>query len=145
MKTCNSCKETKEFNEFHKRSRAKDGLQSNCKSCNIDLRLKAYHNKPGNKEATRLSNLNAMNRNKQYVIDYLNTHPCVDCKESDIIVLQFDHVRGVKDKAISLMVSNAVSIETLQNEIDKCEVRCANCHCRKTASQFGFYKTITRL
>ena len=39
------------------------------------------------------------------------------------------------------MVKRAVSLDTLKKEIDKCEIRCANCHRRKTAKQFNFYKT----
>ena len=57
---------------------------------------------------------------------------CVDCGESDPIVLEFDHVRGKKVKNIADMVNNSYSIETIKNEIRKCDVRCANCHRRKT-------------
>lgn len=71
-------------------------------------------------------------RSKAYVDNYLMSHPCVDCGESDIIVLEFDHVRGVKKYEISNMKFSAMSIATIQKEIDKCEVRCANCHRRVT-------------
>ena len=53
---------------------------------------------------------------------------CKDCGESNPLVLDFDHVRGKKIMCISNMVRNSYSIETIQKEIDKCEVRCANCH-----------------
>lgn len=33
MKKCSKCKELKELSEFHKQSRANDGLKSACKSC----------------------------------------------------------------------------------------------------------------
>ena len=33
MKTCTKCNETKEFEEFHKKSYAKDGKQTRCKVC----------------------------------------------------------------------------------------------------------------
>ena len=61
---------------------------------------------------------------------YLTDHPCVDCRETDPLVLTFDHVRGKKKMNISQMVNQGYSIETLQDEIIKCEVRCMNCHMR---------------
>ena len=82
----------------------------------------------------------AMKRNREYVDRYLKNHPCVDCKESDIIVLEFDHIGDQKIDAISVAIRNCWAISKLQAEIDKCEVRCANCHRRKTAKQFGWYK-----
>jgi hypothetical protein len=48
-------------------------------------------------------------------------------------VLEFDHVRGVKRAEISKLVPHSSSIENIVTEIEKCVVRCANCHCRKTA------------
>jgi hypothetical protein len=33
------------------------------------------------------------------------------------------------------------SWKTVELEIAKCEVRCANCHARKTARELGNYKT----
>lgn len=63
---------------------------------------------------------------------YLETHPCVDCGENDPVVLEFDHVRGEKEFNIADVARNAVGREKLQEEIQKCEVRCANCHRRKT-------------
>lgn len=57
---------------------------------------------------------------------------CVDCGESDPVVLDFDHVKGEKRRAIADMVSNYYSIKTIKDEIRKCEIRCANCHRKKT-------------
>lgn len=71
-------------------------------------------------------------RNKKYVLEYLSTHPCVDCQEPDPIVLEFDHVRGEKDMAVSVGIFAGWSLARLANEIAKCDVRCANCHRKKT-------------
>lgn len=67
------------------------------------------------------------------VVKYLKDHPCVDCGEDDVIVLEFDHVRGEKVNHVSTMIHSTRSIEQIFDEIAKCEVVCANCHKRRTA------------
>ena len=67
-------------------------------------------------------------RNRIYVDNFLKNKACVDCGNSDKRVLEFDHVRGIKEGHISHAVKNAWSIERLQKEMDKCEIRCCNCH-----------------
>jgi hypothetical protein len=76
----------------------------------------------------------AQARNREFVFNYLQEHPCVDCGLSDPIVMEFDHVRGRKIKEVSQLVQDGVRLERLSDEIAKCDVRCANCHRRKTAS-----------
>ncbi len=71
--------------------------------------------------------------NPAHVREYLEAHPCVDCGEADPVVLDFDHVRDIKHAAISAMVRDRRSMKSIWAEIAKCEVRCANCHRRKTA------------
>ena len=57
--------------------------------------------------------------------DYLKKHPCVDCGEKNPIVLEFDHLR---DKLIEVSrLVQYTSINKVQSEIEKCEIRCANC------------------
>lgn len=73
------------------------------------------------------------------LIFFLKTNPCVDCKESDIVVLEFDHVRGVKLANVSDLVNRACSLKKIKEEIDKCEVRCANRNRRKTRSRLMIY------
>ena len=75
-----------------------------------------------------------------HVFSYLQLHPCVDCGERDPCVLEFDHVRGTKHQNISVMVQGRYAISRIQEEIEKCAVRCANCHRRKTITQFSFYQ-----
>jgi len=68
-----------------------------------------------------------------YVNKYLSENNCVDCGESDPIVLEFDHVRGEKSFNISDMVrKTGHSLVKIKEEIEKCDVRCANCHRRAT-------------
>ena len=52
---------------------------------------------------------------------------CVDCGyDANPVALDFDHVRGEKLFGIGLGVK--MGIKRLQAELDKCVVRCANCH-----------------
>lgn len=77
-------------------------------------------------------------RNRAFIREYLSTHPCVDCGETRWEVLEFDHIKD-KKYSISNMIAKS-SIATLSAEIEKCEVRCANCHRLKTMKQFNHYK-----
>ena len=79
-------------------------------------------------------------RNLQYIIDYLKQNPCVDCGENDFVVLEFDHQYDKKANIADM--KSRCSLKTIKDEIDKCEVVCANCHKRRTAKQFGYYKSI---
>lgn len=82
-----------------------------------------------------ISNKKILSRNRAFVNSYLDQHPCVDCGEPDRIVLEFDHVRGNKSKEVSLLVNDGISIKRIAEEIEKCEVRCANCHRRVTVKR----------
>lgn len=81
---------------------------------------------------TTIHNRRYRARNTKFLQDYLSNHICVDCGESDVVVLEFDHVRGKKLGNVSDLANTPVSLETLKKEVAKCEVRCANCHRRKT-------------
>jgi hypothetical protein len=63
-----------------------------------------------------------------FVEEYKRSHPCVDCGDSDPESLTFDHVRGVKKTTIANMVNLGYTIESIKDEISKCEVRCWTCH-----------------
>lgn len=67
-----------------------------------------------------------------HIDNYLRNHPCVDCGESDRVVLEFDHVRGKKVRDVTKMCHDGYALESIKLEIEKCEVRCANCHRRVT-------------
>jgi hypothetical protein len=66
-----------------------------------------------------------------FLIEFFATHPCSDCGEADPVVLEFDHVR---DKAFNIsQMFRDRSWQTILDEIQKCEVVCANCHRRRTS------------
>lgn len=74
--------------------------------------------------------------NARKYIAYLFVHPCIDCGEKDPVVLDADHVRGEKIHNLSHMVNEGYSWDKIETELEKCEIRCANCHRRKTARDF---------
>jgi hypothetical protein len=67
---------------------------------------------------------------------------CCRCKkikiESDPIVLEFDHIQPKKFN-LSMRARDR-KMEDVIIEIRKCEIRCANCHRRKTSKQYGWDK-----
>ncbi len=99
-------------------------------------------NKDKRKKQLYASKARRVARNRAYVIDYLKENPCVDCGVENIIVLEFDHVRGEKIETISWMVSNGFALNGLIAEINKCEVACANCHRIRTNKSRKFYRVL---
>lgn len=63
-------------------------------------------------------------------VEQVKSQPCARCKIAyPSAAMDFHHVRGDKTAAISSMIySLNYSIEEISEEIDKCELICANCH-----------------
>lgn len=143
LKVCTICKEVKLQSEFNKKKRSKDGLQNTCKLCSRES-FKRYWTANKNKHAAvvRKRSIEARRLALQYCVDYAIQQGCVDCKETDPACLDFDHVKGQKSLAISEMHNQGYSITRIQQEIDKCVVRCANCHRKKTAKDQQWYRKI---
>ncbi len=70
-------------------------------------------------------------RNMAYIRAFLEASRCVDCALDDLRVLEFDHVFG-KTACVTVMAREGCSLNRLQDEVSRCEVRCANCHRRRT-------------
>ena len=67
---------------------------------------------------------------------------CIDCGYEELAALDYDHV-GTKRGGVLQLARGGSSVGQLQAEIDECEVRCANCHRRRTRKQLG-HRTRTR-
>jgi len=112
-KRCGYCGQFRDIAEFGWSNKAtKDALQPNCKTCNVKISQDNYTS--GNK----------------YAVDYLKSHPCVDCGFSDYRALDFDHIRGEKLYNVKSMwrLPHKNRSALVKAEIAKCEVRCKNCH-----------------
>jgi len=137
MKRCTKCQLEKPFDEFRKRTLGKDGLTTWCKACFKAYERDRWDNLPGEKDRIYRNKAIATERGRDWIWEYLATHPCVDCGESDRVVLQFDHLDNKQYNVVDLFKN---STATIAIEVAKCEVRCANCHQRKTAEQFGTWR-----
>ena len=78
------------------------------------------------------------------LLTYFGEHPCIDCGESDPTTLDFDHRDGVEKLATVNALVRALNWAGLLAEIAKCDVRCANCHRRRTAAQRGWTSRMPR-
>lgn len=126
---CANCKIEKQESEFSWKVKSKNIRHKRCKSCVSELVKKHYiNNKDKYKEKATKNNKVYINRNRDFILDYLKNHPCVDCGNNNPIVLDFDHVTNTKLKNISRMKIESFSLEKIKEEIAKCEVRCSNCH-----------------
>lgn len=144
MKKCSRCKEDKPLNEFNFKDKKKNLRSYQCRNCSrLYLRSHYERNKKYYLVKAQKRNQRIRREMRNYVWNYLGNHPCVDCGEKDSIVLEFDHI---KDKLFTISsVGRDKKLPEVRKEIEKCEVRCANCHRRKTAKQFGWHKEFMRL
>lgn len=90
-------------------------------------------NKDKMKERAKSVTIRRRTELRRMILGHLLEHPCVDCGESDPIVLEFDH-RDPAEKSFNIGdgVGRAYGTERIKAEITKCDVRCANCHRRRT-------------
>ena len=71
---------------------------------------------------------------KKRAVEYLGGK-CVDCGYDRYIeALEFDHIDPSK-KDFTISGNHCVSWERIREELDKCELRCANCHRERHARE----------
>ena len=140
MKHCPGCDSDLELHAFAWKHMAKGIRQTWCKKCLKEANSVHYLNN-NQLYKSRATERNGRVRadNRQQILNYLIAHPCVDCGNTDIRVLDFDHVYGKKSKNISEMIQSS-SWEAIESEIAKCEVRCANCHRIKTMERGRWWR-----
>jgi hypothetical protein len=146
LRRCIWCNLLKPLSAFALRRKALGTRQSHCRACHAAYRKSHYlRNRPEYiaREVARTRRRRAENR--RLLRAYLRSHPCVDCGETDIITLQFDHRDpATKRQDVALLVIGK-PWSVVSTEIEKCDVRCANCHRRRTASQLGWHRSDSAL
>lgn len=142
---CSACQLEKQPECFSFADRSRGTLNSYCRTCHAAYRHAHYL---GNKaDYIRRAIAQVRGRrdvNRREIVRYLGTHPCLDCGIENLVVLEFDHrdpgqkVMNVATMAVSRRWPRVLA------EIEKCDVRCANCHRRRTARQFSWSKARLR-
>lgn len=135
MKVCTECKVEKSLEDFHRNKSKKDGRHHKCKPCSKMYYKKWQDQKPETRRRHLDWKLLKQKEARDYIVEYLLQHSCVDCGMNDIRTLVFDHVRGVKHEGVMTMASRGNSLESIKQEIAKCQVRCHNCHSIITAER----------
>lgn len=141
-KICTRCKQERDAeSDFNWKDKNRGVRHARCKSCQSQISKNHYEN---NKQAyvarARARDAIVIPENRKRLITYLACHPCVDCGQKDVHVLDFDHVIGEKLRHISMMVKVGYSWAAIEAEIAKCEVRCANCHRIKTGENISSWR-----
>ena len=141
MRRCGRCKLEKPVEDFAWRRKEKAQLDNYCRPCRATYKQEHY-------AANRQRYIDSAGRRKRalvaeridFLISYLREHPCVDCGETDPIVLEFDHLR---DKKFGIAAGlRDREWQSVLDEMAKCEVVCANCHRRRTAKRGGFARAV---
>jgi hypothetical protein len=136
-KRCPKCEIELSIDLFNRRNGGRK-ISSYCKACQSNYSRSHYISNTPYYSAKRLkSQREIYRRNMAYVLDFLRINPCVECGERDPVVLDFDHVLPKNDN-ISNLARQGASIGRLRAEMDRCVVRCAKCHRRRTAVQFNW-------
>ena len=102
MKTCTKCLKPQDLSQFSYKNRGKGILHAQCKNCSrAKVRSHYERNKAYYTEKARTRNLALRQEIQSRLLAYLSTHKCVDCGESDPVVLDFDHIDGNKNLPVS--------------------------------------------
>ncbi len=146
MKICTKCQQQLPITSYNVKKINKNGtpqLQSLCKECN-----KVYQKQHYVSNKDHYAN-KARNWEKDYRIKVYSTlmkicqDGCVECGEKSFECLQFNHIDpSNKTDSVSSMITNSKNLNVILEEVKKCEILCANCHAKKTAKQFGWYKDL---
>ena len=136
-KNPNYCYEILPIEKFPWKNKSKGLRHHACSSCRYKSEVRRYNKNPEAKQRRDVQKrahhgpyMLARRVHLRSIINEIKLNSgCVDCEGTfPPPALEFDHVRGTKKYGISVMMSNAMPLDTILKEIEKCEVRCAPCH-----------------
>lgn len=130
MKFCYKCEKEKNLCDFSSNKNKQDGLNSECKECQKKY-FSEYYSKNKDKHIERVKKVS--NNKKKYIAEQKLKSGCSICGyNKHPAALHFHHKdRNTKNFGIANHFNK--SIDSLIDEISKCEILCANCHAEKHA------------
>jgi hypothetical protein len=138
---CSRCRQVQPASNFNWHRKALGQHDAYCRPCRAEYKQEHYAaNRQRYRENSERFKQAWRQERVSYLLAFFKTHHCVDCGEADPRVLEFDH-RGEKSFNISYGLQHHAWPLVLA-EIEKCDVRCANCHRRKTARSGGFARAV---
>ena len=124
-KVCTTCKKSKPLEFFAKNKLKKCGYNSWCKPCQ-----KIYHDKHyRDNKADYIAKAHKVTVKSREWLRSLRNKPCFDC--GGIFppeCMDFDHTGKDKEFNVGDAVRLGISKQRILEEINKCELVCANCH-----------------
>src|SRR2546430_12082615 len=133
MRACTKCGEIKPLEAFPPVRRGEPELQTWCRDCFAEANARNYRKNHEREKARLYRNAAArLEQNRKQMVGYLRAHPCVDCCETDIVVLQFDHLED-KRHDVAEMLNGGWGWAAIERGIRKCEGRRADFHPAQTA------------
>ena len=138
---CGRCGEVKHVEDFAWRRKSRGQRDNYCRACRAAYKREHYARNRSRYIATAGERKRALVAERATrLVEFLRSHPCVDCGEDDPVVLEFDHL-GDKAFNISKGIRDRGWRAVLE-EIARCDVVCANCHRRRTARRGGFARAL---
>ena len=121
-KICNTCKQIKNFSEFHRRTSSKDGRYHECKEC------------------SKLQNPKDKVFSRQAKIDMVNFlgGMCIRCGYSHPEAIDFHHIDPSK-KSFTIgdtLIRYPLKSQKYIDELKKCAPLCRNCHAEFHAGRY---------
>ena len=126
-KVCSKCKRELEVSNFRWKNKSKGLLHSQCKDCQKAQEKIHYQESKERQESVR-STAEFQKERNILLVEKARQCGCKKCGETRFYVLDFHHRDpSQKEYTINRMIKSA-SFDKLLQEIEKCDVLCANCH-----------------
>ena len=128
QKVCCKCKVEKPIEEFNFRNRLANLRHRYCRECGKQFTRTHYKR---NKSQYIARSMRANVERRQY-LQQVKSRPCADCGvQYPYYGMDFDHREG-EEKLFEMNRVSYVSMRAVKQEIEKCDVVCANCHRERT-------------